>query len=68
MPGGLTPSDVPQMVTITFDDAINDENWRIINRLFKESRKNPNGCPVLILYNEGYFLILKCNIMIFFFK
>ena len=48
VPGGLTPSDVPQMVTITFDDAINDENWRLYqNRLFSPSRKNPNGCPVL---------------------
>lgn len=47
VPGGLTPSDVPQMVTITFDDAINDENWRLYNsKLFPSSRKNPNGCPI----------------------
>ena len=47
VPGGLSPTDVPQMVTITFDDAINDENWRLYNsRLFPPTRKNPNGCPV----------------------
>ena len=25
--GGINPNDVPQMVVITFDDAVNDENW-----------------------------------------
>ena len=47
VPGGLLPSDVPQMITITFDDAVNDENWNLYqNKLFKNSRKNPNGCPI----------------------
>ena len=27
VPGGLSPKDIPQMVIITFDDAVNDENW-----------------------------------------
>ena len=50
VPGGLSPTDVPQMVTITFDDAINDENWRLYSsRLFPQTRKNPNGCPVNIV-------------------
>ena len=50
VPGGLSPTDVPQMVTITFDDAINDENWRLYSsRLFPQTRKNPNGCPVNFL-------------------
>ena len=41
------PGDVPQMITITFDDAVNDENWKLYqNKLFKSSRKNPNGCPI----------------------
>ena len=49
IPGGLAPNDVPQIVTITFDDAINDENWKLYqSRLFPPSRKNPNGCPVSI--------------------
>jgi len=47
IPGGLQPNDVPQMVTITFDDAVNSENWDIyIKKLFSPSRKNPNGCPI----------------------
>ena len=50
VPGGLSPTDVPQMVTITFDDAINDENWRLYSsRLFPQTRKNPNGCPVNVV-------------------
>lgn len=47
VPGGLLPADVPQMVVITFDDAVNDENWDLYQRkLFPASRKNPNGCPI----------------------
>jgi len=47
IPGGLNPSDVPQMITITFDDAVNDENWDLYqNRLFPKTAKNPNGCPI----------------------
>lgn len=45
--GGLNPNDVPQMVTITFDDAVNDENWKLYtDKLFPASAKNPNGCPI----------------------
>ena len=29
VPGGLDPKDVPQLIYITFDDAINDENWKL---------------------------------------
>ncbi len=47
IPGGMAASDVPQMITITFDDAVNDENWELYQKkLFPPSRKNPNGCPV----------------------
>ena len=32
---------------ITFDDAINDDNWKLYQeRLFPASKKNPNGCPI----------------------
>ena len=34
------------MVTITFDDAVNFENWDLYETLFKESRTNPNGCNI----------------------
>ena len=35
------------MITITFDDAVNDENWDLYqDKLFPETYKNPNGCPI----------------------
>ena len=32
VPGGLIPKDIPQMVLITFDDAVNDENWELYSQ------------------------------------
>lgn len=47
IPGRLDPSQVPQMITLTFDDAINFENWDLYTQtLFTPERKNPNGCPI----------------------
>jgi len=47
IPGGLDPSEVPQMLVITFDDAVNDENWKLYqDQLFPPKYKNPNGCPI----------------------
>lgn len=35
------------MITLTFDDAINFENWDLYTQyLFTPERKNPNGCPI----------------------
>lgn len=36
----------PQMITLTFDDAVNFENWDLYNQIFTETRTNPNGCPI----------------------
>lgn len=47
IPGDLERSQVPQMVLITFDDAVNTENWELYTReLFTDEHKNPNGCPI----------------------
>ena len=47
IPGALLPTDVPQMIVITFDDAINDENWSLYqDKIFPPNYKNPNGCPI----------------------
>nr|CAH0108199.1 unnamed protein product [Daphnia galeata] len=47
IPGNLEANQVPQMITITFDDAVNGENWDLyLNKLFIPERKNPNGCPI----------------------
>uniref|UniRef100_A0A0A1X2J9 Formin-J n=1 Tax=Zeugodacus cucurbitae TaxID=28588 RepID=A0A0A1X2J9_ZEUCU len=47
IPGGMNVSDVPQMVLITFDDAISTLNIDLYEELFNnKSRFNPNGCPL----------------------
>lgn len=46
IPGNINITDVPQMIVITFDDAINSENYDLYSKLFSNERKNPNGCPV----------------------
>lgn len=44
--GGLNVSVTPQIVLLTFDDAINTINIDLYNELLNnETRKNPNGCP-----------------------
>merc|ERR1711962_1069197 len=50
VPGDLCPNNercdrVPQMITITFDDAINNNNIDLYDEIFKY-RKNPNGCDI----------------------
>lgn len=46
-PMKINPNDIPQMIQITFDDAINNENWELINSMFfTDIRRNPNGCPI----------------------
>jgi hypothetical protein len=51
VPGDLCPQGtnclkVPQMITITFDDAINVNNVDLYNEIFNGARKNPNGCDI----------------------
>nr|ALS04459.1 chitin deacetylase 1 [Acartia pacifica] len=46
IPGGLDPTDTPQMIVITFDDAVNSNNFDIYKRLFNGRRKNPNSCDI----------------------
>ncbi|XP_043513906.1 chitin deacetylase 1 isoform X1 [Frieseomelitta varia] len=45
VPGNLTASMVPQMITVTFDDAVNAENFELFSKIFLNDKKNPNGCP-----------------------
>jgi peptidoglycan/xylan/chitin deacetylase (PgdA/CDA1 family) len=34
------------MITITFDDAVNNNNYELYNEIFNGKRKNPNGCQI----------------------
>jgi len=42
--GKLEVTNLPMMITITFNGAINDENVQVYDRLFHGERLNPNGC------------------------
>lgn len=44
VPGGLNVSDVPQLVVLTMDYALNEEYEPLYNQIF--SVANPNGCEV----------------------
>merc|ERR1711887_305631 len=51
VPGDLCPENdrcdrVPQMVTVTFDDAINNNNIDLYKEIFNKQRRNPNGCDI----------------------
>lgn len=43
----MTKEKVPQIVLLTFDDALNDLNWKLYQDIFYAGRTNPNGCPIL---------------------
>lgn len=44
-PGGLLPSQIPQFMTLTFDDNVNSIIRSVIGNL-TEGYVNPNGCPM----------------------
>lgn len=46
IPGDLRVDETPQMVILTFDDAVNNENWEIYQKVFMENRTNGNGCSI----------------------
>lgn len=46
IPNDFPRETVPQMVMITFDDAVNNNNLHIYDELFGQGRKNPNGCTI----------------------
>jgi len=46
IPGNINPDQVPQMITITFNGAINSDNIDLYQELFNEETVNPNGCTI----------------------
>jgi hypothetical protein len=44
IPGNIEKTQVPMMITITFNGAVNTENIDIYQDIFKEELLNPNGC------------------------
>lgn len=46
IPGGIEPNQVPQMITITFNGAVNVDNIDLYEQIFNGNRHNPNGCQI----------------------
>jgi len=46
VPGNLDPKDIPQMVVLTFNGAINNNNIDLFDEIFRGDRVNPNNCPI----------------------
>ena len=56
VPGDLPPKNVPMMITITFDDAINNNNINLYRDIFNGKRKNPNGCNIKATVSRKTFI------------
>ncbi|CAD6228039.1 GSCOCG00006322001-RA-CDS [Cotesia congregata] len=46
IPGNIEVSQVPQMITITFNGAVNIDNIDLYEEIFNGQRHNPNGCTI----------------------
>ncbi|KRT82489.1 Carbohydrate-binding protein [Oryctes borbonicus] len=46
IPGQLEPANVPQMITLTFNGAVNVDNIDLYEDVFNGQRANPNGCQI----------------------
>ncbi|XP_066589157.1 chitin deacetylase 1 isoform X3 [Prorops nasuta] len=46
IPGNIEPQQVPQMITITFNGAVNVDNIDLYEEIFNGQRQNPNGCQI----------------------
>uniref|UniRef100_A0A1B0DCJ6 Uncharacterized protein n=1 Tax=Phlebotomus papatasi TaxID=29031 RepID=A0A1B0DCJ6_PHLPP len=46
IPGSIEPQQVPQMITITFNGAVNVDNIDLYEDIFNGQRQNPNGCQI----------------------
>ncbi|XP_057291537.1 chitin deacetylase 1-like [Hydractinia symbiolongicarpus] len=49
VPNNLTATEVPQMVLIGFDDAVQERQMDLYTSLFGNF-KNPNGCPINVTF------------------
>ena len=51
-PPGMPRDDMPQIVTLSFDDQITDQNMEYYRLLFTKERLNQNGCPIQVHKTE----------------
>lgn len=46
IPGGIPVGETPQVIMLTFDDAVTNQNYHLYTSIFNENRRNPNNCPI----------------------
>ena len=46
IPNQLDPEETPQMIVVTFENAINEWSYSVYDNILREERVNPNGCPI----------------------
>jgi hypothetical protein len=65
----LEASNVPQMITLTFNGAMNTDNIDLYEEIFSGLRLNPNGCQAKgnsLNYFKKSFLLIDYNCLIYF--
>ena len=56
IPGGLPSHQIPQIVTISFDDGFRLLDYQNYYEPIFSGRKNPNGCPIgLTFFNSHHY-------------
>lgn len=64
IPRNLNIKNTPQIVLLTFENAVNHNSWNILKEVFSKNRKNPNGCLIKATFfvshkNTNYHIIQK---------
>ncbi len=51
IPGGLPANETPQIITISYDDALRVQDYTTYySKVFTANRTNPNGCPIGVTF------------------
>ena len=54
IPKGLKAKDIPQMIMITFDDAVNVQVFKFVEAIVNGGITNPNGCKISTTYFNSH--------------
>eukprot|EP00731_Ephydatia_muelleri_P022731 Em0015g314a len=55
IPGGLTPSNIPQIVLISFDDGLRTQDYEGFYASVFNDRNNPNGCQIGLTFFASHY-------------
>ena len=54
IPNGLSAKDIPQIVMLTFDDAVNEQVFKYEDAIVNGGIQNPNGCNITTTYFNSH--------------